>query len=148
MANRDRCCGDAPTDFHWTVVVTVAEQEALDWIRVNTPADAVVQMEPVVRARETWSLIPSFAERRMATGSPIALLHMPEYDEKNARVQRIYATDDATWARETAVGLGIDYLYVDRTERAAYPNVAKFDAHPEFFERVFRNGEASVYAVR
>ena len=138
VANRHVCCG-ASNDFHWTVVVTPAEQEALDWIRLHTPEDAVVQMEPTVRGRESWTLIPTFAERRMATGIALPLLPVPAYAELNPRVRRIYETADADWAHETARNIGIDYLYVDRIERAAYPNVAKFDAHPEFFDPVFRN---------
>jgi hypothetical protein len=150
VSNRHICCGPNATqgDFHWTVVVTAAEHEALDWIRNNTPPDAIVQMEPTVRGRETWSLIPSFAERRMASGNPIALLAVPAYAEGNAQVLRIYQSSDPEEAWRAAASLGIDYLYVDRTERAAYPNVAKFDAHPEHFDPVFRNDEVTVYAVR
>jgi hypothetical protein len=44
--------------------------------------------------------------------------------------------------------LGIDYLYVDATERAAYPAVEKFDRYPAYFTPVFKNAEAAVYAVR
>jgi hypothetical protein len=134
--------------FHWTVVLSPAEQEALDWLRRETPRDAIVQAEPIVRGRETWSLIPSFAERRMAAGLPISLLHVPEYDRLSARVRDIYAGADAPTAHQTARALAIDYLYVDRTERQAYPATAKFDAHPEYFERVFHNAEVSIYAVK
>ena len=44
--------------------------------------------------------------------------------------------------------LGIDYLYVDKTERSAYPAVAKFDRYPVYFTPVFKNAEAAVYALR
>ena len=85
----------------------------------------------------------------MAAGNAIPLLNIPEYAEKSELVRRIYAGDDAKQAWELARQLGIDYLYVDAAERGAYPRgVAKFDAHPEFFKPVFRNGEASVYALR
>lgn len=134
--------------FHWTVRLSRDQQEALDWIRRSTPPAAVVQAEPVVRGRETWSLIPSFAERRMAGGLPISLMHVPDYDERSTEVQRIYAGPDAADSHRRAKALGIDYLYVDRVERAAYPEVAKFDAHPEYFQPVFRNTEVVVYALR
>jgi hypothetical protein len=147
VSNRDICCGDH-VDFHWTVVVTAAEQEALDWIRTHTPVNAVVQAEPTIRGRETWSLIPTFAERRMATGVAIPLLPVPAYAERNAIVKTIYESDDARAAWTAAEGLGISFLYVDRTERAAYPNVRKFDEHPEYFEPVFRNDEVRVYGLR
>jgi hypothetical protein len=135
--------------FHWTVTVSAAEQEALDWIRTKTPPDAIVQMEPTVRGRETWTLIPTFAERRMAAGNALPLLNIPEYAEKSELVRQIYAGRDAKAARTIADRLRIDYLYADRTERTAYPDgVAKFDAHPEYFTRVFANHEATIYAVR
>ena len=140
--------GFAPrNEFHWTVLVSPDEQAALNWIRSRTPKDAVVQMEPNVRGRETWTLIPTFAERRMATGTALALLPVPEYDERNALVQQIYASDDAARAWAAARRLGIDYLYVDATERGAYPAVAKFDQYPRYFTPVFKNGEAAVYSV-
>lgn len=134
--------------FHWTVRVSRDQQEAFDWIKRSTPLAAVVQAEPIVRGRETWSLIPSFAERRMAGGLPISLMHVRDYDERSAEVQRIYAGPDAADSHRRATALGIDYLYVDRVERAAYPEVAKFDAHPEYFQTVFRNTEVVVYALR
>jgi hypothetical protein len=139
---------DPANEFHWTVLVTPAQQEALDWIRVHTPARAVVQMEPTIRGRETWSLIPSFAQRRMASGNPIALLVIPEYGARNERVRRIYASPDARAAWREAKSLGIDYLYVDATERAAYSAAGKFDLDREHFDPVFRNAEAGVYALR
>lgn len=134
--------------FHWTVRLSRDQQEAFDWIRRSTPPAAVVQAEPIVRDRETWSLIPSFAERRMAGGLPISLMHVRDYDERSAEVQRIYAGPDAADSHRRATALGIDYLYVDRVERAAYPEVAKFEAHPEYFQPVFRNAEVVIYALR
>jgi hypothetical protein len=141
--------GFAPrNEFHWTVLVTPDEQEALGWIRTRTSKDAVVQMEPNVRGRETWTLIPTFAERRMATGTALALLPVPEYERRNEMVKQIYQSEDAALAWSEAKSLGIDYLYVDATERAAYPAVAKFDHAPLYFTPTFRNAEASVYALR
>lgn len=134
--------------FHWTVTITPAEQEAFEWVKTHTPPDAIVQAEPIVRGRETWSLIPTFAERRMAAGQPIALLNTPEYVAGSEQVRQIYAGPDAEAAWQQAKHLRIDYLYVDTAERAAYPAVAKFDAHPERFDRVFRNADVSIYAIR
>jgi hypothetical protein len=141
--------GFAPrNEFHWTVLISPEEQAALDWIRTRTAKDAVVQMEPNIRGRETWTLIPTFAERRMATGMALALLPLPQYEARNERVREIYASDDAALAWHDATSLGIDYLYLDATERAAYPAVAKFDQSPAFFTPVFKNTEAAVYALR
>lgn len=139
---------DRDQEFHWTVVVTAAQSEALTWIRDHTAPTAVVQAEPTIRGRETWSLIPTFAERRMATGTAIPLLARPIYQERNTRVRQIYATPDARNAWLDARALGIDYLYVDQEERSAYAGVRKFDTATEYFSPVFRNAEASVYALR
>jgi hypothetical protein len=136
------------SEFHWTLVVRRLELEALDWIRTKTSPDAVVQAEPVVRGFEAWSLIPTFGERRTASGVPLPLLPMPEYEFNNQRVKRIYAEENAQLAWQGANDLGINYLYVGTAERAAYPAVSKFDSHPELFAPVFKNDEARIYAVR
>ena len=137
----------------WTVTVTAEEQQGLDWLRRQTPADAIVQMDPLARERSTWSLIPSLAQRRMAAGRPISLLggtqNDSEYGERSARVRTMYATPDAQAAWDTARALRIDYIWIDRTERTAYPSgMAKFDVSPDRFEPVFRNNEVSIYRVR
>lgn len=134
--------------FHWTVKLTPAVQEGLMWVRTHTPPKAVVQADPTVRGRDTWSLIPTWGERSMAGGQPISLMHVPEYDETTKQVKEMYATPEAVLAWQIAKQLRIDFVYVDATERAAYPNVAKFDADGEHFAAVFRNSEVVVYAVR
>ena len=133
--------------FHWTVKITPAEQEALAWIRQHTAPDAVVQAEPTVRGRETWSLIPSFGQRRMAGGQPISLMHVRDYDAISMQVQEIYSTTDDVRAWRLACDLGIDYLYIDATERTAYPAVTKFDDAPDLFPVAFRNHEVVIVGV-
>jgi hypothetical protein len=137
----------------WTVTITRDEYEGLEWVRTNTPAAAIVQMEPMARARQTWSLIPSFAQRRMAAGQPISLLGGTtpgtEYAEKAERVRTMYQTPNVQQAAEIARSLRIDYVWVDRVERNSYPGgVAKFEASPPLFAPVFKNGEVSIYQVR
>jgi hypothetical protein len=134
--------------FRWTLWTTRDQQQAFAWIRAQTPADAIVQMEPMVRGREHWTLIPSFAGRRMAAGLPISLLPQPEYTETSERIRSIYQGANAEDASDTARRLRIDYLYVDATDTAAYPDgVRKFDEHPALFSRVFSSGDARVYRV-
>jgi len=137
----------------WTILVTPEERAGLDWLRRATPSTAVVQMEPYARERSTWSLIPSFAERRMSAGRPISLLggtdDDSEYGERSARVRAMYQTHDAGAAWDIARALRIDYIWVDRIEREAYPaGVAKFDTAPTRFSVAFRNREVTVYQVR
>ena len=65
--------------FHWTLTVTPAEQAAFAWLRSNTPRNAIVQVEPIARGADTWTVIPTFAQRRMWAGLPISLLADGEY---------------------------------------------------------------------
>ncbi len=135
--------------FRWTIWITPDQQAAFDWIGANTAATALVQMEPVVRGRDQWTLIPSFAGRRMAAGLPISLLPLPEYQERADRVRALFATASATDASDAARRLRVDYLYVDATDTAAYPEgTRKFDGHPQLFEPVFSSGTVRLYRVR
>jgi hypothetical protein len=135
--------------FRWTLWTTPDQEDAFSWIRQNTTDDAIVQMEPIVRGREHWTLIPSFAGRRMAAGLPISLLPLPEYTERSEVVRRIFETGDAGDASALARRLRLDYLYVDQDDVAAYPSgTLKFDEHPTLFEPVFTNPSVRVYRVR
>lgn len=133
--------------LRWTISLTPAQQAGLAWLREHTPSTAIVQMEPTVRARDTWSLIPSFGERRMAAGLPISLMHVPEYDRRTEAVRDLYASPDAESAWRTAAELGIDYLWVDGVERTAYPSVRKFAEAPSHFERRYANDEVEIFRV-
>lgn len=133
--------------FRWTVPVTAAQQAAFAWIRANVPETAIVQMEPVLRGRDHWSLIPSFAQRRMSAGLPISLLPIPEYAQGSAQVQEIYRTADAAAARRLALQRRIRYFYIDGEDRAAYPEgMAKFSG--EYFEPVYDRDGVTIVKVR
>ena len=135
--------------FRWTIWTTPDQEQAFAWIKNNTSMTAIVQMEPMVRAREHWTLIPSFAGRRMAAGIPISLLPIPEYQERSETVKRIFETDDPQAGSALARRLRLNYLYVDQDDLGAYPaGTQKFDLHPELFERVFANRSVRIYRVR
>jgi hypothetical protein len=135
--------------FRWTVVLTPAEQAAFEWIQLRTQPGAVVQAASGPRGRETWSLIPSFARRRMAQGLPISLLMTDELEAAAARADTIFSSPDVDGAWGTARKEGIDFLFVGRVERAAFPEVAeRFGSRPDLFVPVFSNPDATVYAVR
>lgn len=135
--------------FRWTVVVPPDTQAVVEWIKRNTPSDAVVQMSVAPRGRETWTLIPTFAERRMAAGQPISLLRMREYDRQSQLADSMFKTHDAEEASRIARSLDLDFVYVDRVEREAFGEeaAAKF-RDPRFFNEAFANGSAAVYEVR
>jgi hypothetical protein len=134
--------------FHWTVVLTPEQQQALNWVRRATPPDAIVQMEPVARGREDWSLIPSFGERRMAGGLPISLMNVPAYQQTSDRIRTLFASPDPKEAQAIAHDLRIDYIYVDGLDRQRYPGTAKFDSSPDQFAPAFKRGAAAVYQVK
>jgi hypothetical protein len=134
--------------FRWTLWTTGPQRQAFAWLRDHTEPTAIVQMEPMVRAREHWTLIPTFAGRRMAAGLPISLLPLPEYQERSEMVRSLFATGNAAEAAAIARRLRIDYLYVDRDDVAAYPEgVRKFETAAGLFERVFNNSEVAIYRV-
>jgi hypothetical protein len=135
--------------FPWTISVSAAEQEGAAWLRRSTPADAVVQMEPVRRGRTQWSFIPSFAQRRMGAGLPISLLPQPEYRDRSAQARRIFTSASPAEAHRHAQQLGVDYVWLDGGDRKAFGGrVRCLDDAPEFFEPVFRNAEVTIFAVR
>jgi len=134
--------------FHWTVVLTPEQQQALTWIKRTTPRDAIVQAEPEGRGREEWSLIPSFGERRMAGGLPISLLNVPAYQQTSDRIKTMFETNDAKQAQTIARDLHIDYVYVDELDRQRYPGTAKFDSSPDQFAPTFKRGTVGVYQVK
>jgi hypothetical protein len=135
--------------FRWTVTLSAAEREALDWVRTHTPESALVQMEPIVRGRDEWSLIPSFAQRRMAAGLPISLVSVPEYRARSEQVRAMFETPSVADAWRIAVHLRLSYVFTDLTDLAAYGGGAlKFASDDRYFEPVYRNSVAAVYRVR
>jgi hypothetical protein len=138
----------SPGDFPFTVVLNSRQLAALAWIKHNTPPDAIVQMDPVERGRSTWSLVPSWAERRMAAGLPISLMHMELYDQKSALAHAMYSQSDPEEAWKIARQLGVDYIYEDDVERQNDPGTESFAKAPDRFELVFKQGDVEVYRVK
>ena len=136
--------------FHWTVVLTPDEQDAYRWMRSQTPRDAIVQMDPIAHGRETWSQLPTFAERRMAAARPISLMNVPDYLERSRKAHRIYADRNPETASVLARELGVDFIYVGPAEQAGNPaaSLAKFGTRKDLFEPVFANATTHIYAVR
>ncbi len=136
--------------FRWTVTLTPDEQEAYRWMRRETPRDAIVQMDPIAHGRETWTQLPTFAERRMAAARPISLMDIPDYTERSRRAHRIYAERNAETAAQLARELGIDYIFIGPAEqqRNSAAALAKFEKREDLFEPVFANASTRIYAIR
>jgi hypothetical protein len=135
--------------FPWTLIITPPEREALDWIKSNTPADALVQVEPRVRDAGTWAYVPAFAERRMAAGLPISMIPLRPYQHASDYVRDgIFRAAAPDQAYVTASSMGIDYLVVGPPERAGYPaGVAQLATRPDLFTPVFQNDAVTVFRV-
>lgn len=134
--------------FKWTVIVSAAQRRAATWIRRETPRDAVVQMSPVPRGRETWTFVPTFTERRMAAGLPISLLKKPLYDERSSLVDTMYGSAPYSQAWQIAQDLHIDYIYMDVVERTAYgDSLTKFGEHADLFLPVYQADGITVFKV-
>ena len=139
----------SPGGFPWTTVVPRAERLALDWIRRETPPDAVVQWD--VRARELgeWALVPALGERRMAVGFPIFLLDLQKYRQRERRHTRpIFNSGDAAEAHRKARELGIDYLVIGAAELRVREERTRplFEAEDRF-RTVFESDGVAVLAV-
>jgi hypothetical protein len=133
--------------FKWTVLLTPAEQEGLEWIARQTPVKARVQIEPYSRNRDAYYLT-AFAERRMAGGLPTGLIPLAKYDAVSGRIRELYQSASAQGAHEKALGLCVDYLVVGDPERQAYKHLQPIlDVSPHLFAPAFRNDALAVYAV-
>ena len=133
--------------FKWTEIVTPDELQALDWIKMFTPQDALVQVDPV-RESGTWAYMPAFGERRMTAGVPISMIPIKKYQEASDRVKKVFAASDAAKAYSDARALKLQYLYIGPRERQAYPRLGGLlDAAPFWFKLVFRNQTVAIYKV-
>ena len=135
--------------FPWTLVITPAQREALDWVKHRTAPDALVQPEAQLRSPATWALIPAFAERRMAAGLPISMIPLRPYRVATETVRLgIFSAYSAEDAHTMARALSIDYVYVGDVEQESYPGVVELlDRRPDLFPPAFRNAEVTVYGV-
>jgi hypothetical protein len=135
--------------FHWTIVLTREEQDAYRWLRTQTPAKALVEMDPYAHGRETWSQLPTFAWRRMAAAKPISLMAVPDYELRSRRAYLIYANVDPDASARAARELGVAYVFVGPEEVKAHTQeaLAKFDRRRDLFRLAFANSRTRIYEV-
>jgi hypothetical protein len=108
-----------------------------------------VQADPVVRGRQNWSVIPSFAGRRMAAGLPISLLDAPEYHRRSDIVHAMVTALSPEATHAAARTLGIDFLWVDQDDGdAGRAAIARLTARPDLFAPVFRRGEVTILRIQ
>jgi hypothetical protein len=136
-------------DFPWTLVITPAEREALDWVRHSTPPRAVVQIDPEARGAAQWSYIGAFAERRMIAGLPGSMTPFRPYQEASDAVEwDVFRTTQAADSHASARRLGIDYLFIGRPERHWHREVIQtLRRDPTLFPVAFENEAVTILRV-
>jgi len=135
--------------FPWTITLSPAQQAACTWIRQTTPSRTVVQADPLARDRQNWSVIPTFAGRRMAVGQALPLLPEPQQEGGKERAHAILVTEPLEGAHDDARSLGIDYFWFDGDDLRARlgANPSRFLARPDLFTLAFRQDDVFVYRV-
>ena len=136
-------------NFPWTLIISPAERDALNWLKRATPPDTRVQFEPNARGNGHWAFIPAFAERRMAAGLPVAMIPFRKFQEASDSVRTgIFQAATAADAHTMAAFMGIDYLMVGEAERKHYrPAIAAIAERPDLFPQVFQNEAVTIYGV-
>jgi len=138
--------GDRGGDSNETL--SPAQQAGCEWIR-KTPPRTVVQADPLARDRQNWSIIPTFAGRRMAVGQALPLLPEPQQQGGKERAHAILVTLPPLPAHDEARRLGINYLWFDEDDVSAKigANPPRFKDHPELFTLVFQQNDVFIYHV-
>jgi hypothetical protein len=135
--------------FPWTLVISPDEREALEWVRRNTPPDAIVQFEPYVRGAGWWCYLTAFGERRMAAGLPGAMIPRRPFEVASDHVRSgIFLATSPHNAHAMARSMGIDYLWLGRVERHSYREaIAAIAKRPDLFPKVFTNKDVTICKV-
>lgn len=145
-------------DASKTTYVKLADYKACEWIKDNTPLDAVVQCKPDYASITAtigdpffeYSLISMFAERRMAVGdslhASIYQIGRKRQSEREGEIKEIFKTLDIDRSISLIEKYGIDYIYIGDTEQETYgAGILKFANAPNYFERVYSEGGVNIY---
>ncbi len=138
-----------------------ADYNTIQWVRANTPRDALVLEGSLVPCPENpagcsdWK--PELGRIASATGRPTILgwegherqwrsSENANFEERQRDVRAIYETQDPDTASRLLSKYGVDYVVVGPRERAVYGNagIAKF---PALGSAVFREEGVTVYRI-
>jgi hypothetical protein len=135
--------------FLWTITMTPAQLGGFDWLRQATAPDTIVQVDPVVRGRQNWCVIPAFAGRRMSGGLPISLLPTPEYQRRSDEVRRLLLEMPPEEAHAAAKRLGVNYFWLDQDDGSSGRDaILRLTGRADLFSLVFRRAEVAILQVR
>ena len=138
--------------FRWTEIVTPDELQALAWLKMYTPPDALIQPDPMRSGDKgengTWAYMPAFGERRMTAGMPISMIPLKKYADASERVKKVFAAVDPAAAYARASELKLQYLYIGPEEQRVYKGLRELlDSAPYWFKPVYKNDSVTIYRV-
>jgi len=137
--------GEAP---YFTMMMRPDELQAFDWIQKNTRPDSLFQVDPIVRAVDSWAYLPAFAERRMAIGLPISMVPLAKYQQGSEAINLIFEESPLA-AYERAARAKVNYVLIGPQERKAHAGVEeRFNSIPNQMPLAWKNGTISIYEVR
>lgn len=135
--------------FTWTMVLPHAELQAYEWLRKETPPDALIQWDSEGRGAEGWANIPAFAERRLAAGLPTSMVPIAKYEMAARLGGLMFGPGTAATYHDAAAQLRVGYVYLGRHEQTQHPQtLAIYRAGTDFFEPVYDNGQVAIFRVR
>ncbi len=131
------------------------ELRAVEWVRNNTPVDAIVQGQPGYQGEYLYEFnpIPPLAERPVAVGTYMmsALWGVGG----KAALTRIHAVDSlfqaetAKRAAFLADSLNIDFLFIGPREKKKYqPNITALINDTVYFEKVYNEDSVTILRYR
>jgi hypothetical protein len=133
-----------------TAYVSDTDHKACEWIKSNTPVDAVIQSSPSYPGRYEYSPISLFAERRVAIGPDklASMLHdkVNEAPSRYKEIEDLLSTSDLVLAQHLISKYHIQYIYFGPYEKSRWPNgAAKFEERPDIFLKVYSDSGVNIY---
>jgi hypothetical protein len=129
--------------------ITEEELAAYNWIKTNTPSDAIFLTAPSLNG-DPPSPVITYGARRVVIGNEI---HVESqrlyYDGRYSDAITIYTSKDVTLISELLHKYNVDYVFVGPKERQDFSGdtLQKFDENTLLFELVFENTAAKIYKV-
>ncbi len=134
------------TNIRFGSIVLNEDMMASKWIRDNLPRNVRIQTDPFERS-ESFSLIPTFAERRTTAGDKmharIFLSDADLFDILDDAVGAVYKTRDPIKAANLMNDLGIDNILIGNVERKLYPGAYETFSN---FVPLYRHNRVSIHS--